>query len=434
MVCVGILTEEGIFDKTLESINPDTPWQTISGCLAQKVMLDVLKDKPPLESECILGDVSKYRGAFAMHGGLSPGDAAFLSHVIWKSRKAIIPLRRQGLLPGLPVLILVLCQMTILSKTQKPVTQPWVRMQDLLMRCYLGDMTTDEQIILRWLGMSTYRLAIESKVKDINEHSPVDELDLRVIAQAYIELWTPSSESSGAQNTYLDLPMAVSGWIYHLMDVPGQQELRAEELVPRLIKVGFDLLAHELDVEQHNPQSASQKQFLGVGGLIIALLQHISYIVPAIKSPAVREDFICSLHEFDFYGLVGRGLLLVTRESDTANEPGSTYIRVGLELIQCLKRFRRDLLALPAPPYCLLESADIEWRKVDSLLHYKLYSCLHVPAPLYEAAMKAWRGVYPPSIVEEFNYYQCALAHGYMDEPQKQNYAVQNAGRPNIAV
>ncbi|CAE6471967.1 unnamed protein product [Rhizoctonia solani] len=58
-------------------------------------------------------DFESLRGpTFVGDGGLNQEDAEYLVHLLWASRKSIVSLGSQRLLPGLPALIFVLAEST----------------------------------------------------------------------------------------------------------------------------------------------------------------------------------------------------------------------------------------------------------------------------------------------------------------------------------
>ncbi|CAE6445080.1 unnamed protein product [Rhizoctonia solani] len=361
MVCIGTLTQNKALDSFLQGMNPSASRNIVTGCLAESAlqfMTDALYTQDLSNVADALGCSAKTGRAFVIDGGLSFRDVRFLVDVVWKSRKAIIPLRRNGLLPGLPALVFVLCEMTIFSDGPRP-TRPWSQLRDILLRCYLGDTTLPERAILRQLAIFIHHRTLDYNIP--NDYVPVDEEDFYAIGQAWIDILTPPLDLALAPIMLLDVTMILLRWVFCLMANmhADEERLVAEPLAPAIMKAGFERLRLEIDRECDGPMTMPRCGF--TRNYTAELLGHMSMLGELLKTPKVKNDFVRTLYELDFHELTGRVLLLLTRESFdelTEDEPDKL-----MHYIDSLDRIHQALATLPPHPDDLSESIFADWLK-----------------------------------------------------------------------
>lgn len=123
MACVATLTSADQFDEFMEELEPEMSSREVADELAEsalEIMTEALYTQDAMNITELFGSSYSSSGnAFMIGGGLSYEDVEYLVEVLWKGRKWLLPLRRAGLLPGLPALLFVLCEMTVFSKTPR---------------------------------------------------------------------------------------------------------------------------------------------------------------------------------------------------------------------------------------------------------------------------------------------------------------------------
>ncbi|KAF8716570.1 hypothetical protein RHS02_09900, partial [Rhizoctonia solani] len=326
MVCIGTLKQNKMLDPFLEELKPSMERVTVADRLAEKAlgcMSKALYTEDLSNVADALGCSKKTGTAFVLEGGLGFRDVRFLVDVVWKSRKAIIPLRRDEILPGLPALFpsFYVCYRISSAILERP-TRPWGKLQDILLRCYLGDTSLPERAILRQLAIFLHHRIQEYKIPE--DYVPVDQEDFCAIAGAWSDMLTPPLDLALAPVMLLDVSIILFRWIFRLMANPRENEgtLVAEWLAPAIMAGGFERLRLEIDRERDGPMALPRRGF--TRNYAAELFGHSSVIGKSIQSSAVKDKFVQTLYELDFHELAGRVLLLVTREDVnqyTENEP-----------------------------------------------------------------------------------------------------------------
>ncbi|KAB5590984.1 Zf-MYND domain-containing protein [Ceratobasidium theobromae] len=372
MVCIGVMTQNGTFEDFLRAMDKQMPWQAVTGALS-KGSLDILTDALATENLMnvaeLIGCAWSARGnAFEVNGGLSYQNVAFLVEVLYKARAAIIPLRKAGLLPGLPGLLFVLHQMTIFG---------------------LGKMPPN----------FAYGQIMQQGLAD-DEFSPCDESDARVAIEAYIELLSPPELNLNlAPVMLLDISAILFRWVFGILTSMGRRRVLHEELVPDVIKAGLARLWLEIDREWDGPMQAPRRGF--TRNYAAHLFERMRILEGRIGTPKVRAAFTQMLVDVNLHSLVGRVLMFVTRE--TNNDPDSLgHLLVSMEQLQ------RSLRVLPDPTPAEIENIALEWRKVFLHLLYHLHSDLTpTPKHLISDGMEAWDCLRPASVKRAPDLFEC---------------------------
>ncbi|KAJ1303165.1 hypothetical protein OPQ81_011366 [Rhizoctonia solani] len=362
MVCIGTLTQNKALDAFLKDMKPGASRNIVTKCLAERAL-------GFMTNALYTEDLSNVADALGCN-------VRFLVDVVWKSRKAIIPLRRGGLLPGLPALVFVLCEMTTFSDTPKP-TRPWSQLRDILLRCYLGDATLPERAILRQLAIFIQHRILDYNIP--NDYVPVDQEDFCAIAGAWIDMLTPPLDVALAPVMLLDVSMILFRWVFRLMANMHMDEgkLVAEWLAPAIMKAGFERLRLEIDRECNGPMATTRCGF--TRNYAAELIGHTSMMGELIKSSTVKDKFVRTLYELDFHDLAGRVLLLLTRETAnnfTEGEPDKL-----MHYINSLNRISQAITTLPSHPDELSESIFADWFRVNTQLAHYRFGILPSNAP-----------------------------------------------------
>ncbi|KAJ1303166.1 hypothetical protein OPQ81_011367 [Rhizoctonia solani] len=383
MICIDAMRQCKKFDGFLNGIKPDVPWQEATEALAASTlesMITVLCSENAAVIESLLGIMSTKGHAFVIDGGLSYEDVEFLIHTLWKARKSIILLRLSGLLPGLPAMLFVLSEMTILSKSSI-VNRPWLALEDVIFRCYIGDTTNPEREILRQLCVYIESFVLNRYHSIPIDYESADEEDPRIVTEAYSTM--------------------LFRWVLDLLGWQSKGPLKGEDLVPHIIKGAMARLTLEIDREWSGPMLEKRRAFTNrYAGEVFgyASLLVINGQIPTLN---VQQALVQMLMEYDFHGLAGRVLMLVTRE--TSEEPPSFD-----ELCTCFRQMNKAFNILPDPSPEQLASIALVWRKVFLNLMYHEQSALSsAPRGLIRDAMEAWDALRPASVGRPPDLFEC---------------------------
>jgi hypothetical protein len=121
MICVGTLLENSVLQDFLGELDPELDSLLVTYELADRALQQMHKalcTRDYVKIAMIMGCGPPNGDAFPTIGGLSYDDVDLLVLTLWKDRHAIITIGEHGLLPGLGVLLFVLCEMTITSPTE----------------------------------------------------------------------------------------------------------------------------------------------------------------------------------------------------------------------------------------------------------------------------------------------------------------------------
>ncbi|CAE6430182.1 unnamed protein product [Rhizoctonia solani] len=402
MVCIGAMRQCKRLDKFLNNIGSDAPWQEVTEDLAASTlesMITVLCSENAAVVENLLGMLSRSGHAFVVDGGLSHEDVEFLIQTLWKDRKSLISLRVCGLLPGLPAMLFVLSEMTVLSKNSV-IKRPWLALEDLIFRCYIGDTNNPEREILRQLCVYIESFVLSRYHAISIDYVPADKEDPRIVAEAYCAVFTPPMELSLAPIIQLDIATMLFRWVLELLGWK-KGPLAGEDLVPHIIKSAMARLTLEIDREWSGPMLKQSRAFTNryaseVFGYTSSLVINEQVLTSNVQK-ALMEMFM----EFDFHGLAGRVLMLVTRE--TSLEPPSFD-----ELYMSCRQMNKAFIILPTPPPEQLASIALVWRKVFLvLMHHQQSSLTHAPRELIGEAIEAWDLLRPPSVKRPPDLFEC---------------------------
>ncbi|KAF8672099.1 hypothetical protein RHS04_07870 [Rhizoctonia solani] len=419
MVCIGALRQCKRLDKFLNGIEPDVPWQEATEELVANTlqsMIEVLCSENSVNVEHLLAMMSQSGHAFTIDGGLGYEDVEFLILMLWKDRKSLVPLRLCGLLPGLPAMLFVLCQMTVLSKSSI-IHRPWLALEDIIFRCYIGETTNPEREILR-----QFCIYIESHVLNRYhaislDYERVDKEDSRTVAEAYCTVFTPPMDLSLAPIIQLDVSMMLFRWVLDLLGWQAKGALAGEDLVPHIIKSAMARLTLEIDREWSGPMLDKRRAFTNrYAGEVFGYTSSL-VLQKKISTHSVQQALVQMFMEGDFHELAGRVLMLVTRES--SHSPPS-FDELCMSFRQIGKAF--DMLPSPSPEQ--LESIALTWRKIFLNLMYHHQSVLtHTHEDVIDEAVQSWDALRPSSIkrppdVFECTNPRCAIRSTYAVRPE----------------
>ncbi|CAE6426488.1 hypothetical protein ACGC1H_005647 [Rhizoctonia solani] len=403
MVCIGAMRQCKRFDNFFNDTKPDAPRQEVTEALAARAldsMITVLCAENAAVVENLLGILSKSGHAFVIDGGLSYDDVEFLIKALWKDRKSLVPLRRCGLLPGLPALLFVLSEMTVLSRS--PITnRPWLALEDVIFRCYLGDTSNPEREILRQLCVYIESFVLNRYHSISMDYEPVDEDDNRKVTEAYCAVFAPPMKLSLAAVIQLDIATMLFRWALDLLGWESKGPLIGEDLVPHIVKGAMARLTLEIDREWSGPMLEKRRAFTNRYAGEVFGYTSLLVINNQIQTGDVQQEVVQMLMEFDFYGLAGRVLMFVTRE--TSSKPPSFD-----EVCACFRQMNKAFKLLPDPSPEQLASIALVWRKVYlNLVYHEQSAFTRAPRELIGQAMEAWDVLRPPSVERPPDLFEC---------------------------
>ncbi|CUA67617.1 hypothetical protein RSOLAG22IIIB_07480 [Rhizoctonia solani] len=379
-------------------------------------MIAVLCSENTAVIENLLGILSQGGRAFVIDGGLSYDDVEFLILTLWKDRKSLLLLRSCGLLPGLPALLFVLGEMTILSKSSI-IQRPWLALEDIIFRCYIGDTNNLERTILRQLCVYIESYVLNRYRAISIDYEPADKEDPRIVAEAYCTVFTPPMELSLAPIVQLDIATMLFRWVLELLGWQSRGPLVGEDLVPHVIKSAMARLTLEIDREVSGPMIPNRRAFTNrYAGEVFGYTSSL-VLQEQIPTSNVKEALVQMFMDFDFHEVAGRVLMLVTRE--TSNQPPSFD-----ELRTSFRQMNKAFAALPSPSSEQLASIAILWRKVFlNLMYHQQSSLTRTPRGLIGEAMEAWDMLRPPSVKRPPDLFECmnprcAIRVIYMGSPE----------------
>ncbi|CAE6491854.1 unnamed protein product [Rhizoctonia solani] len=404
MVCIGIIRRHGSLDTFLSKMRRDFPWNKVTALLSE-ASHDIMHNSLAANNEAgtlrLLGFSQTTRSAFADDGGLTTEDIEFLINVLWESRKSILPLRFKGLLPGFPVFLFLLYNLTRYPDLLE-LERPWLMVQDLVQRCYLGNSSTYERNILRqvsrWIHdkvSGQYGFVVQL------DYAPVDDEDARAVVNAYSDLLTPPIPLSLAPIMLLDVSTTMFRWISYMLTNPQPRRPALDKLAPIASKAAFERLWLEIDREWDGPMANNRRGFTRTYAMDI--LTHVTRLYFATDDPQICEDMLRMLLRIEIYSLLGRVLALVTYESEYDLDVWDEYVDRLKDFVMILK----PLMKAPGAQHGLIRS---EWDKVSLLLAHRFDSSIHCPTPKYilKEAKQVWDGLLTRQMSKASIVYACS--------------------------
>ncbi|KAF8751095.1 hypothetical protein RHS01_08802 [Rhizoctonia solani] len=378
MVCIGIIQRDGSWDSFLKTIQPDYPWNRVTRLISEgshNIMHRTLMLNSSEATLKLLGFSKTTSSVFADAGGLTTEDIEFLIDLLWGSRKSVLPLCFKGLLPGFPVLLFLLYNMTDYTDLLD-VVPLWLEVQDLVQRCYLADSSTYERNILRQVSRWIHDKVSGPFRTVALDYVPVDDDDARAVVKAYSDLLS-------RQSLYLS----------HLLCFWTRRAL--DKLAPIAAKAALERLWLEIDREKDGRWLITEE-----GSLERTHLTAHYFDTPDTQ---IREDMLRMLLGIEIYSLLGRVLALVTHESENALDIWDHFVDSLQDFAAVLKQLMKVPAARPEP----LKS---EWVKVSRLLSLRLDSGIPCPTPKYilKEATESWNLLLTKQLAKASVTYVCS--------------------------
>ncbi|KAG8699094.1 hypothetical protein FRC09_006843 [Ceratobasidium sp. 395] len=381
MVCIGTLIECKMLDDFLSSFDPSLNSLDVSWILAEEAleqMTRALLNNGPTQTSICLGCTPPNGDAFTHVGGLSYDDVEFLVMTLWKDRRSIIVLGDYMMLPGFSALLFTLCQMTIFSKAPNS-TKKWAQLQDMILRFYTVASNIERQV-MRELALVLHKEMMKHEL--VYDHT-TDEEDARNVVQAYNNMFRSSSSDELAPIMRLDISNLLSRFVSRMI---------TPNLVDCISMVAWSELERlwlEFDQERNGFMAAYWHGFTRRN------------MRPRLNTLENEKEFASMLLESDVLGLVGRVILLLSREESQPEE--WDYLLGGFEGL-------RGAMAGSTPVDEQLAHANItDWIKVKEqldMLHMKMVP-IRVPERYFLEAIEVWDAC-GPAPTQEILWWMCS--------------------------
>ncbi|KAF8698334.1 hypothetical protein RHS03_07689, partial [Rhizoctonia solani] len=403
MVCIGIIQRDGSWDSFLKTIQPDYPWNRVTRLISEgshNIMHRTLMLNSSEATLKLLGFSKTTSSVFADAGGLTTEDIEFLIDLLWGSRKSVLPLCFKGLLPGFPVFLFLLYNMTDYTDLLD-VVPLWLEVQDLVQRCYLADSSTYERNILRQVSRWIHDKVSGPFRTVALDYVPVDDDDARAVVKAYSDLLSPPIPLSLAPVMLLDVSMTMYRWISYMLTNPQPRRRALDKLAPIAAKAALERLWLEIDREKDGPMANNRRGFARTYAFDV--LNNISAHYFDTPDTQIREDMLRMLLGIEIYSLLGRVLALVTHESENALDIWDHFVDSLQDFAAVLKQLMKVPAARPEP----LKS---EWVKVSRLLSLRLDSGIPCPTPKYilKEATESWNLLLTKQLAKASVTYVCS--------------------------
>ncbi|KAG9121361.1 hypothetical protein FRC07_002707 [Ceratobasidium sp. 392] len=253
MVCIGTLIEALSLEEFLASLDPEEDSLAVTHKLAEAAlepMHDSLTTRDFRKILTTLGCASSdSHDAFPTLGGLSYDDVDFLVPTFWNGRQAIITIGNRGLLPGLGVLLFVLCQMTTITLNMNFENRS--KMQELMLRYYLVA-SNPERAILRQLTRFIDQTLLGRK--EDTKYLTYQE-DAREIIQAFSDMMYSPLNPNLAYVMLLDTAYILFRFIESLCTP------RVADCIPMAINAGLERIWLECDRERTDFLPANRRGY-----------------------------------------------------------------------------------------------------------------------------------------------------------------------------
>ncbi|KAG9114441.1 hypothetical protein FRC07_007653 [Ceratobasidium sp. 392] len=344
--CFGLLLENGVLSKFVESLRPDADRHESSQAMtfAALDLVIVMKTHSSFEEFRHIFTLSP---SFAHDSSSAQTDPSILIPMLWESRDKFLILCSRSLLPGCSLFLLVLSNLlSVYPKSDQRIELQSVLLQDLVFRLYLVGSPRDRQILHLICPQVTQNEIDWGK----GIKSPEDS---RVIAGAFAGFLLVTQHSANASNIPVDFMGYLVGFVFHATRfnprVTAGEMIEVAETALQFLW----LLLHDrgrIAVPDHHKvrfYAAAVYRFLGA-----IQKEHISTLKDRLR-------FAQMLAHVEIVALAGRVILLVLEEGKEFK---------NLEL---LPRAVKDMAELEAPlsksemaaPE-LFSDSRLEWAKV----------------------------------------------------------------------
>ncbi|KAG8771278.1 hypothetical protein FRC12_003712 [Ceratobasidium sp. 428] len=399
-ICLGTLIESETLDDFLDNLDPALEPYEATEMLAEEAfaqMAETLFKNDLSQVSICLGCMPPKGDAFTHVGGLSYEDAEFLVLTLWKDRRSIIGLTDHGMLPGFPALLFTLSYMTIFSRASPQPTKNWTELKDIVLRFYIVA-TEEERKTMRQIVLSIHHNAI-SRYKLVGNYT-TDEEDAREVVQAYTDIFRPLFDEGLAPMMMLD----ISNMLFQSVDSMLTPNLA--DCIPKVAWGGLERLWLEFDREKDGfmaaPQRGSTRRYAS------DIFCMVSEMRPQLKTPENEKAFDVMFLESDTLGLIGRVILLLSREG--RNPDDWEYLHTGFEGI-CEAMSGPGDRALEQ----LAQPSATDWIKVQDQLDMLSMGVApsKVPRKYLLDAIKVWRR-FGPAPDQEIPCQICSNPRCYM--------------------
>ncbi|QRW15671.1 MYND Zn-finger protein [Rhizoctonia solani] len=394
MVCIGVLSETSSLDKFLRALEPSLSWNYVTELLSH-VVTDFMYQTSATDSSITnTVDFASLRGPiFVGDGGLNQESADYLVHLLWTSRKSIVPLRSKGLLPGLPALIFVLAEITRRPTNSSDSQKPWVQLQDLSLRCYLVNASDADRKALRQISLWIHNILHPPGRPGSNlrpDYVPFDNEDGCMIGQAYIDLLSPPIDPSfvTTMHIFINISLVLLRWVFIMLTKPSPRVPALDSLIPNAFNAALERLGAEIDQESNSAMSLITRVSLWY--YIADICRQIQWFHENTVALDSREALMTKLYDADFHGLLElRPLLFGGHVFGSPLHASNVMWDFFLGAIDQVSNFFKSA---PNISDMQIQSTAAQWLKVLNHMFYRhasLIPCL-TPRDILDDSMEAW--------------------------------------------
>ncbi|QRV90635.1 MYND Zn-finger protein [Ceratobasidium sp. AG-Ba] len=356
-VCVGTLLTAGVLKDFINDLEPGMSTVEASfalGEVAFDLMRQALLKEDYVDVAICLGIQPPKLDAFQCVGGLSFSDNEFLVTIIWENRRRLVTLLNHGMLPGFPALMFTLCEMTIMMQIPSK-DRKWVQLQDIMLRSYLVG-TKEERQTLRHVAL---HINLEIQNHQLLVNTRTDEEDAREVVNSYVNMYHPAwnYDKTLAEVVLLDIANILCQYVNSLLTP------KLADCMANVARTALERIWLEIDKESN-------------GLLPILRLGFTRRDLWDRVPPRYERDFSWMFIEADLMGLLGRVVLMITREGDKPDK---------------WDYFRRDMVD------GLRHAFVSDWIKVQDYLKMLEMGIVptNVPLRIIGEAIKAWSAFGP---------------------------------------
>ncbi|GAB1526212.1 hypothetical protein RhiTH_009378 [Rhizoctonia solani] len=433
MVCIGVLSETSSLDKFLRALEPSLSWNYVTELLSH-VVTDFMYQTSATDSSITnTVDFASLRGPiFVGDGGLNQESADYLVHLLWTSRKSIVPLRSKGLLPGLPALIFVLAEITRRPTNSSDSQKPWVQLQDLSLRCYLVNASDADRKALRQISLWIHNILHPPGRPGSNlrpGYVPFDNEDGCMIGQAYIDLLSPPIDPSfvTTMHIFIDTSLVLLRWVFIMLTKPSPRVPALDSLIPNAFNAALERLGAETDQESNSAMSLITRTFADKSSMYTADAQLFPDSQEARRwfhentvALDSREALMTKLYDADFHGLLGHHLTLsvrIEKQNFDLSLLGGHVFGSPLHasnvmwdfFLGAIDQVSNFFKSAPNISDMQIQSTAAQWLKVLNHMFYRhasLIPCL-TPRDILDDSMEAWTTLRTSSLSRALKYDPC---------------------------
>ncbi|QRV95195.1 MYND Zn-finger protein [Ceratobasidium sp. AG-Ba] len=347
ITCIVILKEMNNFETVTKDFNVEMTWNEMSERIAHGAIDESIKALATAslwKQFCLMFSKGpKFAGTGDDRGALS---AVVVNESLWLDRGSTFALYERGMLPGCPILLLVISQMILDDLIPETRETAFLYLQDLVLRLYLIA-TPKERSILQAVFMITIQ---QNAFWELYYNRFFSGQDCNALRQAYSSLyatWKQDNSSSSAVPIELMSQMSVLVHGTVVLDLASSDEERID-----VFQTSFRLLWLVLEHRKQIPQGDFSK-VRDFGVTVFSALRYERFIPQGLGLARLLLDA-------DFMAISGRIALLALNQDGKLPDADKSLDLLVKETEEFQDIFNGAILAVPE----LLTRSEIEWSKI----------------------------------------------------------------------